>query len=211
MKGTSMSTEERLTSLERTNRNLRWGIAACVVIVGVGAWRERQLPAAPANENAPKVLNLEMLNIIGSDGTIVATLANNGKGNAVFKMGATGNGLGITTHPDGSCAVSLDDGENVLTLTPAGISMSERSASAVRDRERILRRIAAGEKGITNDEMSRVYTLPPSTIAIDTHGGLLVKNKFGKDAVRVQANKKNVGAIYLGDTDGQIQHSLIAE
>ena len=194
-----MSIEERLVSLERANRCYRWGIAGLLLaIVGFSVWHESELPAAPVEEKITKILNVETLNIMGSDGKVAAFLSG-GKGTVIFKMGPVGQGVGLSMNPDGSSVFSLDDGEHGLILGPSSVSFSRRPASAVKDRERTLWRFASGEKGIPVDDLTRAFSSPPGAVVIETSetgGGILLRNQFGKDAVSVQVNKSNIGAIY---------------
>ena len=64
---------------------------------------------------------------------------------------------------------------------------------------------------MTEDEQELFGSLDAVSIGLTKggDGGIVdVYNRFGKKAVSIQANKKNEGAVYVHDFDGEIQNVL---
>jgi len=97
-----MTYEERLTQLERTNRNLRTGLASLAIVIATVLIVGQAKP-----EEGPKLLTVQGLNIV------------NGKGVVVLRLAATSEGDGELTLMDGTGSKDLVQ----LTTTNKGDGM----------------------------------------------------------------------------------------
>lgn len=209
-----MSTEERITRLERTNRNLRWCLAAIVLgLVGFEVWRESNKSVALAQERATGTVRTKRLEIVNDDGKVLSSLAESYPGVVTFRMGQTGRDLRLTAFRDGGGLFTLDDGESRTSLSTSGITMGRRSATEVKERERILFRIESG-KDVPKAEREEVDSFLNPLVLISVGEGrtgmVLLRNTFGKTVVSLQESN-NVGAVSVSDRDGIVRKSMYGE
>jgi hypothetical protein len=194
--------ENRLARLERSNRNLRWGL---FVIALVGAfvliWRsnDRVVAQAPAKETKLDVLTVNRLNFVGRSGRVTAFLF--GGDDPMFHIvgGAT-----LTKE-----SFTLDDGEGRLFLEPSRIRLGRRTGTQLKADERLQRLIDAGEKKAW--EVNKSLPEPALVLSADERGGgmISVYNSFSKEVISMQANKGNTGAVYVSDVNGDVRGQLI--
>jgi hypothetical protein len=219
-----MSTEQRITRLERSNRNLRWCLAGVVlVIAGVTACRQNSVSEAQVPE--PKAALLEAdavqtkkLLIVDDEGNVVGQFINSGRHSGLLSVGfgkTGGPSATLSSSPDYN-ALRFDDGKDALYLTPSELRLSRRTTDEVQHRSRILAMDEASRKTLTPEAILPAYSLPKNADVQIGHGesggGIVtIKNTLGNDVVSVQANKANAGGIYVNDLNGKFKSAITGD
>jgi len=185
-----MNVEDRLTKLERENRNWRRVAFGLVVLVGASlcCTQGTQTPSVSASTSSAladasqsgrtlDTIRVRKLEIVNSKGEIVVTLSSLGEGDGfVLVEGKDGD---LTWLRDGYISLKRKNGDET-NLMGGHVALQKKG-------DKDLIHISCGEGG----------------------GGIIeVYNPYGKVAVSVQSNKTNQGAVYVHDVSGEISNML---
>lgn len=184
------SLEDRIASLERSNRRWRFAVLAAVsAIAGIAA----------AKPSVSEIVRTKELEVVSAAGKTVALIRNNGtlggatlalygeKNKARIEITSQRDAGTIAVIGDANSAAVTDNSLRLLTNTSRDWPEKESEIAAHLDRHTM---VSLGASGLAG-------------------GSVEVRNQFGKTVGLMQSNKANSGLVAVFDFDGKMQTGLM--
>lgn len=219
-----MNLEERITRLERQNRN--WRFLALGLAGLMGFWlsctAEIEPKSAPAGttkdeetnsnqgDKIHELLRTRALAIVNEDGKMLTGLMAFGSYTQLTMKGGR-HELSLSAD-ENDVQISLTGEDGKTYIGHDAIYLKALDPIEERKRKQIMEQAAKGYKITQADRELFKDKEPTIAISSSNRGGIIdVHNPFGEVVVSIQSNKSNEGAVYVHDVAGNVKKSLTAD